>query len=108
MTMMIQPDNDNFEALLSDYISSADDDGFLEAVITLAKNREARLARIKFGFLGAGFFTGGAIAATQFPALVKLLSGVSMPAQPISSLAIAVIFAFVVWVTLDSKKASLL
>lgn len=107
MTIMIQHDDENYEALLSDYINPAEDDGFSDALITLVENRDARLARLKFGFLGAGFFIGGAIAATQFPAVVTLLASQSFSEQPIWGLTAAVIFAFVVWATLDSKKAGL-
>lgn len=108
MTIMIQSGDENFQALLSEYAAPIEDDGFSETVLRMASDRETRLKLLKFGFLATGCFFGGMIAATQLKSMLRFAADVTLPHQPLWTLLIAVIFAFVVWATLDNKDAGFL
>lgn len=100
---MTEPEDESFKALLKDYSAPLSDDGFTDSFLLTLHRRHMRLQRIKFTFLAAGSFTGGIIAAAQMPKFWGLIAGISLPADPVSIGAFAVLFAFIVWATLDSK-----
>ncbi len=85
--MMQDPIEDKqFENLLSDYAAPVDDAGFsarvmaqLPAEQNSAHNTTKTRAQLRSTFIGGGATLGGAIAATQVPALAKLLGKVKLP-----------------------------
>ena len=107
MTLMTEPENDSFKALLKDYSAPVDDDGFTDSFLASLGQRQIRLQRIKFIFLAAGFFTGGIIAAAQMPKVWSLIANIHLPASPVPIAAFAALFAFIVWATLDSKAGDI-
>lgn len=115
MTMMITPPaNERFEALLADYMSEPQDEGFSDAVASLTylqqnkTMKNARLTRLRTGFLMGGCFMGGIIAATQLKPAWALLENVSLPSGPALLAPLVLIFAFAVWTSLDSRDAGTL
>lgn len=108
MTIMItQPDDNEFEALLQDYSAPVEDDGFADSFAQNIQAYEARLMRLRFMFLAVACTLGGVIAGTQFKSFMKLLGTYNIQAWSLWGLASFMVFAFVVWATLDNRDAGL-
>lgn len=103
MNNMPQPEDDNFKTLLTDYIEPVPDDGFSEVVLKSIGDQHTRLRQMKFMVLAAGSFIGGIIAATQMPAVWRLLGTLKIPTEPTELTAIGTVFAFIVWATIDNR-----
>ena len=96
--MMQDPIEDKqFENLLSDYAAPVDDDGFSARVMAQlpdeqnsAHNTTEISAQLRRTFIGGGAIVGGAIAATQVPALARLLGKVKLPDISASEMSVPV------------------
>ena len=108
MTMMIPtPDDTEFEALLADYAAPLEDDGFMDKLAQNTQAYDARLMRLRFMCLAFACTLGGVIAGTQFKSLMNLLANYNIQAGSLWGLAAFLVFAFVVWATLDNRDAGL-
>ena len=112
--MMTSPKDENFQALLADYMAEPEDAGFSENIIKTIQTQPRRhidsdqLARLRTGFLMGGCFMGGVIAATQIKSGWSLLTGIVLPSGPVWLLALFTLFIFAVWVSLDNRDAGTL
>lgn len=108
MTMMTPiPDDTDYEALLTDYAAPLEDDGFSDRLAAQIHAVETRLMRLRFICLAVACTLGGLIAGTQFKALVELLTAYNLQAGSLWGVAALMVFAFVVWATLDNREAGL-
>ena len=116
--MMQTPDDNLFQDLLSDYAAPVADDGFTQSVIAQIDRDTIKTERLRRGLIYSACFIGGTIAATQFPALIKILAGLmptlSSPAPlpsvlPISQWAFLtmMLLGFVLWAALDRTVSEL-
>lgn len=99
----MQPDDDSYQAILTDYMTPADDNGFSDVTMASIAARQKYLQRLRFTFLAAGSFFGGIIAATQIGTVLELIVRITIPTDMLTLAIVAVLFAFIVWATLDSK-----
>ena len=121
--MMQTPDDKAFRDALSDYAAPIQDDGFTQSVIAQIEKETLKTDRLRRGLIYGACFIGGAIAATQLPAFMKVLSNMSaavkidmtvlpstLPALlPVSQLTILMIvfLGFVLWAALDRTSSEL-
>lgn len=108
MTMMMQtPDDEDFEMLLQDYSAPVNDDGFAERLMSNIHAHDARLMRLRFMCLAVACTLGGVIAGTQFKAFMTLFGNYNLQAGSLWGGAALMVFAFVVWATLDNRDTGL-
>jgi len=122
--MMMQNPNDNFfgdnlfKDLLSDYTAPTPDEGFTQSVLAEIDQNLLKTDRLRRGLIYTACFIGGAIAATQFPALLKIIAGLT-PALPNAAplpfalptshwtLLTMIFLGFVLWAALDRTISEL-
>lgn len=115
--MMQNPDNNLFADLLSDYAAPVADDGFSESMMHVIEAETRKIERIRRFSIYSACFIGGAMAASQFPALVAMIAKIklavpSIPdtgAIPLSqwSWAGIILLGFVLWAALDRKASDI-
>gem|GEM_PF-2801532 len=79
-----------FQDLLGDYAAPVSDDGFSAYVMAQLPSSSANLQNtenLRRRFIGGGAIMGAVIAATQLPALVKLISKLNVPDVSMPALA---------------------
>ncbi len=107
MIIMTHSENNDFRDILSSYAAPLEDEGFTDSVLLALQTKQQTLRLLRFSFLASGSFLGGMMAATQAKPAFQMLSTVSIPAEPIWISALAMLFGFVVWATIDNRGISL-
>jgi len=116
--MMQTPDDNLFKDLLSDYVTPLDDDGFTQSLMAQLDQDAVKTEKLRRGLIYGASFVGGAIAAMQFPAFIKMLSALTptlpnaaaLPSDlPISqwTFMTIVLLIFVLWAALDRTTSEL-
>ena len=118
--MMTNPEDDMFGNLLADYAAPLPDEGFSARVLEGIKAQQRRARRVKRRILAGAVVLGGAIAATQVPALVRLtksFAGQSTPkiselpsltSLPYGAPIIVGVFIFMLWVIVDNRGSEVI
>jgi len=115
--MMQNPDDNLFKDLLSDYAEPVADEGFSDAVLKTIETETRKVDRIRRVSIYGACFVGGAIAASQLPALMIMGSKLSFAlpsigeagALPFSQWSFAgiILLGFVLWAALDRKTSEI-
>jgi len=120
--MMMQNSDDFFgdnlfKDLLSDYAAPVAEDGFSDSMLKSIEAKARKVERIRRVSIYGACFIGGAIAASQFPALIAIAAKIKLAAPtipdtgsiPLSqwSWAGLVLLGFVLWAALDRKASDI-
>ena len=115
--MMQNPDDNLFKDLLSDYAAPVAEDGFSESVLKAIDLEARKVERIRRVSIYGACFVGGAIAASQFPALIAMAAKFKLAVPtlpqiesfplPYWSLAGLVVLGFVLWAAVDRKASDI-
>jgi len=121
--MMQNPEDTLFKDLLSDYAAPTPDDGFTQSVMSTIdaetiRTETIKIERLRRGLIYGSSFVGGAIAATQFPALLKIIAGLTPVLPNTAPLPFAlptshwtfltmIFLGFVLWAALDRTISEL-
>lgn len=112
--MMTNPEDPMFESLLADYAAPLPDDGFSEGVLAAIEAKQTHIHRVKHWLLSGAVLLGGAIAATQVPALIHLTANLAVPSLPsLTELPywapfIVGVFIFMLWALLDNRGSEVI
>lgn len=118
--MMTNPEDDMFGDLLSDYAAPLPDEGFSARILEDIEAQQRHARRVKRRVLAGAVVLGGAIAASQVPALVRLAKNFTMQSPPqISELPsltslpygapiIVGVFIFMLWVIVDNRGSEVI
>lgn len=107
--MITPPQNEDFQALLAEYMREPEDIEFTDAVMIAVRRqaaleaRQGKVKRLRIGALLGSCFMGGVMAASQLKSVLALSGDITLPQGPLMLIPLFVLFGFVVWMTLDNK-----
>jgi len=112
--MMNNPEDPLFKNLLTDYAAPLPDDGFSEGILAAIDAKQNNIYHVKRRLLAGAVLIGGAIAATQVPAFIRLTSDIAVPSLP--SLAelpswapfVVGVLIFMLWALLDNRGSEVI
>lgn len=118
--MMTNPENDMFAQLLAEYTAPLPDDGFSNRVVENLKTQQRYVQRVRRRILAGAVVLGGAIAATQVPAFVRLTKNFtaqstaqiselsSLTSLPYGAPIIVGVFIFMLWALVDNRGSEVI